>query len=171
MKSLLSVCPSVSSAFFPGIADWLVFCNFWDNDFWHDFWVSSYGPKCCQPVKLPDSLKCNISRKKWMMKYIFGIHINIEVFYKMILSFSVSLSRHAQSNQFKFAYLCNISTKMGDEVDFLPADKHKSFLQVDSITLGGQSQTCPGYPKQQVYNIFAISQGKYEGWSWFFACW
>ena len=23
----------------------------------------SYGPKCCQPVKLQDSLKCNISRK------------------------------------------------------------------------------------------------------------
>ena len=27
------------------------------------FWVSSYGPKCCQPIKLQDSLKCNIVRK------------------------------------------------------------------------------------------------------------
>ena len=34
---------------------------------------------------------------------------------------------------------------MGDEVAFLPADKHKSFLQVDSITLGVQSQACPQY--------------------------
>ena len=25
---------------------------------------------------------------------------------------------------------------MGDEVDFFPADKHKSFLQYDNITLG-----------------------------------
>ena len=27
------------------------------------FWFSSYGPKCCQPIKLQDSLKCNISKK------------------------------------------------------------------------------------------------------------
>ena len=46
---------------------------------------------------------------------------------------------------------------------------NKSFLQVDSITLGLHSQACPKYPKQQVYNIFKISQGKSEG-SWFFAC-
>ena len=60
---------------------------------------------------------------------------------------------------------------MGDEVEFLPADKHKSFLQDGSITLGVISQTGPKYQKQSVYNIFAISQGKHEGWSWFFACW
>ena len=60
---------------------------------------------------------------------------------------------------------------MGDEVEFLPADEHKSFLQDGSITLGVISQTGPKYQKQSVYNIFAISQGKHEGWSWFFACW
>ena len=60
---------------------------------------------------------------------------------------------------------------MGDEVEFLPADKHKSFLQDGSITLGVISQTGPKYQKQSVYNIFAISQGKHEGWSWFFGCW
>ena len=36
-------------------------------------------------------------------------------------------------------------------------------MKVDSITLGVHSQACPKYPKQQVYNFFAISQGKYEG--------
>ena len=46
---------------------------------------------------------------------------------------------------------------------FLPADKHNSFLQDDRITLGVRSQTCPKYQKQQVYNIFAISQEKREG--------
>ena len=60
---------------------------------------------------------------------------------------------------------------MGDEVEFLPADKHKSFLQDGSITLGVISQTDPKYQKQLVYNIFAISQGKHEWWSWFFTCW
>ena len=46
---------------------------------------------------------------------------------------------------------------MGDEVDFLPAGKHKSFLQDDTITLDVHSQACPKYPKQQFYNIFAIN--------------
>ena len=45
----------------------------------------------------------------------------------------------------------------------LPADKHESFLQVDSITLGVRSQACPKYPKQEVYNSFALSQRKREG--------
>ena len=52
---------------------------------------------------------------------------------------------------------------MKDEVDFLPAGKHESFLQVESIILGVRSQAYPKYPKQQVYNIFVISQGKLEG--------
>ena len=58
-----------------------------------------------------------------------------------------------------------------DKVEFFPAYKHKSFLQDDSITLGLISQTDSKYQKQSVYNIFAISQVKHEGWSWFFACW
>ena len=27
------------------------------------FWFSSYGPKYCWPIKLQDSLKCNMSKK------------------------------------------------------------------------------------------------------------
>ena len=52
---------------------------------------------------------------------------------------------------------------MGDEVEFLPGDKHKCFLQDGSITLGVISQIGPKYQKQSLYNIFAISQGKHEG--------
>ena len=75
------------------------------------FWFSSYGPKCCQPIKLQDSIKCNTSRKK-RMKFLFGMQINIEGFYKLILSFWVCATRHAQSTQNKkFAYPCNISRK------------------------------------------------------------
>ena len=69
-------------------------------------------PKYCQPIKLQDSLKYNIARKKWMMQFIFCMQINIEVFRKMILSFWVSGNRHAQSTQNKLAYLCNIYTKV-----------------------------------------------------------
>ena len=46
---------------------------------------------------------------------------------------------------------------MADEVDFLPADKHKSFLQVDNIIYGVHSEACSKYPKQQVCNIFSIN--------------
>ena len=51
---------------------------------------------------------------------------------------------------------------MGDEVDFLQADKHESFPQGGNITLAVHSQACPKYPKQHIYSIFAISQGKRE---------
>ena len=49
---------------------------------------------------------------------------------------------------------------MGDEVEFLPADKQ--FLQDSCITLEVISQTSPKYQKQSVDNIFAISQGKHD---------
>ena len=52
---------------------------------------------------------------------------------------------------------------MGDEVEFLPVHKHKSFLQDSSITSGVISQTGPKYQKQSFHNTFAISQGKHEG--------
>ena len=46
------------------------------------------------------------------MKFIFGMQINIEVLYKLILSFWVSIGRHAHIIQNKkFAYLCNTSRK------------------------------------------------------------
>ena len=80
----------------------------------------------------------------------------------MILSLSVT--RHEQTTQNKFKSLCNISIKtIGNEVEFLPADKHKRLLQDDSITYHTPSQTSPKYQKQLFYNIFAISQGKQEG--------
>ena len=56
-----------------------------------------------------------------------------------------------------------LEKSMGDKVDFLPADKHESFLLADSITLGVRSQTCRENSKRQVSNIFAVSQGKREG--------
>ena len=49
-----------------------------------------------------------------------------------------------------------------EEVEFLLADKHKSFLQDGNITFSVISQTGTNYQKQSLYNIFGISQGKYE---------
>ena len=138
------------------------------------FWFSSYGPKCCQSIKLQDSLKCNMSRKKWMMKCIFGMQINIELFYKVVLSFWVCLTRYAQSAQNKkFAYLCNISRKAWRMKLIFGLQINMKFFYKLIISawvcLSVCSQACLKYPKQQVYNIFVISQGKCEGWIWSFA--
>ena len=45
------------------------------------------------------------------MNFTFGMQINMEVFYKLILSFWLCITRHVQSTQNKFAYLCSISRK------------------------------------------------------------
>ena len=46
------------------------------------------------------------------MKCIYGMQINIEIFYKLIQSFWVCATRHAQNTQNKkFGYLFNISRK------------------------------------------------------------
>ena len=93
------------------------------------------------------------------MRFIFGIQINTEVFHKLIqLSFWVCNKMCPKYANKKLAYLCNVSQKsIGDEVDFLPAEKYESFLQVDSITLSLCRQLCPKYLKQEVYYFSAIS--------------
>ena len=71
------------------------------------------------------------------MKFIFGIQINKEVFYKLILLFWVSVTMHAQSTQNnKFVIsLQHLKKDVSDEVDFLHADKHKGLLQIDTRNL------------------------------------
>ena len=83
-----------------------------------------------------------------MMKFIFGIEINMEVFYMLMLSFWVCVTRHAQStqnNQFAIS-LQYLKKDVSDELDFLHADKHKSLLQIDTMTL---MEICRHYQKSQ----------------------
>ena len=55
----LLVHTSVSSSFSSGMA--LVFSDFWHDgkelEYQEKLWVSSYRPKCCQPIKLQGSLR------------------------------------------------------------------------------------------------------------------
>ena len=55
-----------------------------------------------------------------MMKFIFGMQINIEVFYKLILPFWMCVTRHAQSTQNSKLTISLIYLKENakDEVDF-----------------------------------------------------
>ena len=76
------------------------------------------------------------------MKCIFHMQINIEIINKLIPSFWVCATRHAQSK--KFAYLCDISRKArgrGEVISCLQIS-----AKVDNIILGLFSQACPKYP-------------------------
>ena len=72
-----------------------------------------------------------------MMNFIFAMQINIKVFFKLILSFWVCVTRHAQSTQNRFVYLAISLEKHWDEVYFFPAYKHESSLQIDTKILMG----------------------------------
>ena len=84
-----------------------------------------------------------------MMKFIFAISRNIEVYYKFILPSLVCVSRNAQSTQNnKFAISSQYLMENGKiEVYFLLADKHQRFLKIDTIILGVCGQACPNYSK------------------------
>ena len=89
----------------------------------------------------------NISRKTWGTKLIFCLQVNSKVFYKLIVSVWVCTARHAQSTQKnRFALsLQYLKETVKNEVDFLPADKHQRFLQIDILDVC--VLTCPNYPK------------------------
>ena len=72
------------------------------------------------------------------LKLIFWIQISMKVSYKLTLWFLMGMGKRSQSSQnSKFAmFLQYLKKEIGDEVDFLLAEKHKSFLQVDFNTLG-----------------------------------
>ena len=76
------ICWQILSLFFLGKnLKWKYCCWYFTiNPVSGKFLFSSYVPKCWQPSKSQDSLKCNISKKKWTMKFIFAIQINIENF-------------------------------------------------------------------------------------------
>ena len=73
------------------------------------------------------------------------MQINIEVFYRLIVSLWVA--RHAQiTRNNKFAIFLQYIKENVKDVDFLLADKHQRFLQIDTIILGMCGQACPNYP-------------------------
>ena len=78
----------------------------------YHIWQKSGSPvKWCQPMKFKGSSKCNMARKTWMMNFTFGLEVNIDVFYKLTISFCLCVTRHAQKTWNKFAYICSISRK------------------------------------------------------------
>ena len=62
--------------------------------------VLELQPKCFRPVRLQDSLKCNISRKNLGIRLIFCLWINIRVSYKLVLSLMVGIVRHVHRTKY-----------------------------------------------------------------------
>ena len=83
------------------------------------------------------------------MKLIFHLQINGKGLFKLILSFWVCVARYAQITQNnKFAIsLQYLKKEVRDKVDFLHADKHESFLQIDTMIFDGDGQAFPKFPK------------------------
>ena len=83
-----------------------------------------------------------------MMKFFINMEINISSLKIETIILGVCDKACPKYPNKNFAYLCNISRKMwGMKLNFFPADKDESFLQVHCITLGLRSQTCPKHPK------------------------
>ena len=69
------------------------------------------------------------------------------------------MARHAkitQNNKFAVS-LQYLKKGVSDEVDFLHADKHESFLQIDAMIFDGEWSSIPKVPKitslQYIWNI------------------
>ena len=59
------------------------------------------------------------------------------------------VARHAQitqNNKFPICLRC-FKKEVGDEVDFLHADNHERFVQINTIIFDGDGQTFPNFPK------------------------
>ena len=81
---------------------------------------------------------------------IFCMKININVFYKLALSFLQVIIRLAESCENSKCNIFALSQKeRRDEFDFLNADR-QTILQVDTIKLGGHGQAPPPPKKKKI---------------------
>ena len=95
----------------------------------------AHHPKC-NNLMPPFLFLCNILRKKWVMKLIFCMQINIKVSYQLILKGDtiniMDMVKHSQSTwNNKFAIPSQyLKKEVRDGVHFLHANKHQSFCKL-----------------------------------------
>ena len=122
----------------------------------------SYRP-CFWPIRLQDSLKYNISRKNWVIKLICGLHINIRVSYKLLLSLLVDVTRQTQNIQNNtFAKSCNISRKRWGIIRIF-------YKLIVSLLLVIARHTQSTQNGKFVISLQYLKKRR-KGWNWFFAC-
>ena len=103
------------------------------------FWFLSYSPECCHPIKLQNSLNCNISRKSWEMVLIFcrqsGVHRSL----KITMSFSAGAIIYVQACP-KYSKITNCYyfwKKLSDWLDFLHWVRYWWKLLIDYVIFAG----------------------------------
>ena len=96
---------------------------------------------------------------RFFRMYYLKKEVNDEVYFWLADKHKTSTSRYyhfecvqpgmSKVRKIRSLHIFAISPeKYGGEVGFLPANKHKRFLQFDSIFLSLRSQACPKYLKQ-----------------------
>ena len=110
----------------------------------------------------------NILSKNWRINLIFDERISINVFYRLISSFFMTIAWYAQiTQQFCEIFAISQDRREGWSWFFYVQVNTKTFLQVDSINFRGQGQSCPKCWKSTLYKIFILSQERRKRWSWF----
>ena len=79
----------------------------------------------------------------------------------LYLSNTIVFSQSTKNSKFEKS-LQYLKKEGMDELDFLHEGEHQSFLQLDFINFCEHDQSGLKYPKQQIFNIVAISQGRSE---------
>ena len=83
---------------------------FTTNPLSREILVRKLWAKCSQPIRLQNSFKCIISRKKWKIKLIF-LHIDEhKVSYKLTLLFLVGVVRHLHRTRCKICSKLTLKT-------------------------------------------------------------
>ena len=113
--------------------------------------VLKYWLKYSWPIKLKNFLNCNILWRKGVMKLIFWIWININIFYKLILRFLVGVVRHVQiTNQIEeFFEIQHHKKKL---IDCFIYTCKKTFFKNFSV-LDKVAWKCPKCPGWKICNF------------------
>ena len=151
----------VLSLVFPGnnlISDRNLILLYWYftwNPISGKFRFSTYGSKYCWTIKLQDSLKCSIPKKKWMINCSFVMQINLKVFYKFVPSYWVCMPGMPKLPKMRSLHIIAISLGKHGEWSwfFLPVDSMKAFYKL----IGSLWVCLARYDKSTQSNKFVIS--------------
>ena len=123
-------------------------------DFLHEhehqsFWQADnniFGDRSRACPTYPKVQVCKISRKKWVVKLIFCMLVNINLFYKLMISFLMGLARHERKKKLgiKSIFLHDVNIKVFNKLIF-------------HYSCDGWSQSYAKYSKWQVCNILEMT--------------
>ena len=109
------------------------------------FLFRSYYPKCCWPIRLQDSFKCNISKKQRdQVGFLFA---NKHQSFLQFGAITFGGRTRSNLNNMFAVYFWYFRSEVSGKFDFLHEDKHQSLPQTGCITFTGQSQAYSTYPK------------------------